>query len=70
VPAAPAVPEKPVAGPVVPLTRPETTPGGTLLSSVPRLDATPAAAAQKTFRDGVAPAPRPGRADDFRWPKS
>jgi hypothetical protein len=52
------------------LTRPETTPGGTLLSSVPRLDATPAAAAQKTFRDGVAPAPRPGRADDFRWPKS
>jgi hypothetical protein len=70
VPAAPAVPEKPVAGPVVPLTRPETAPGGTLISSAPRLDGAPAAAVQKTFRDGVAPPPRPGRADDFRWPKS
>ncbi len=69
-PAAAPIPEKPVAGPVVSLTRPETTPGGTLISSVPHLEGGPAAAVQKTFRDGVAPPPRPGRADDFRWPKS
>jgi uncharacterized protein len=61
------VPEKSVASPVVPLTRPETAPGGTLISSVPRLEAGPAAAVQKTFREGIAPTPRPGRADDFRW---
>ena len=65
---APAVPEKPVAGPVVPLTRPETAPGGTLMSTAPRLEG--AAPVQKTLREGVAPTPRPGRADDFRWPKS
>ncbi len=68
-PAAAPIPEKPVVGPVVPLTRAETTPGGTLISSVPNPEGGPAAV-QKTFRDGVAPSPRPGRADDFRWPKS
>jgi hypothetical protein len=51
------------------LTRPETTPGGTLISSTPHLEGGPAAV-QKTFREGIAPPPRPGRADDFRWPKS
>jgi hypothetical protein len=69
-PPAPAVPEKPVAGPVVPLTQPAVASGGTLITSVPRLDNATASTAQKALRDGVAPAPRPGRADDFRWPRT
>jgi hypothetical protein len=69
-PAAPAIPEKPVAGPVVPLTRPAVASGGTLITNAPRLEGAAASTAQKALRDGVAPAPRPGRADDFRWPKS
>jgi hypothetical protein len=65
---APAAPEKPVAGPVVPLTRPAVASGGTLITSPPRLEGASASPAQKALREGVAPSPRPGRADDFRWP--
>ena len=66
----PPIQAKPVAGPVLPLTRPELAPGGTLISGRPRLDGDAAYNVQKTLREGVAPAPRPGRADDFRWPRT
>jgi hypothetical protein len=68
--AAPAAvkPPRPVAGPVLPLTKPETSPGGVLINARPKLDGDAAAIAERALRDGVAPAPRPGRADDFTWP--
>lgn len=69
-PGMPALPVKPLAGPVLPLTRPEVTPGGTLISGRPRLDGDAAYGLQRALRDGVAPSPRSGRADDFRWPRS
>jgi hypothetical protein len=63
--------QKPAAGPVLPLTgRPETSPGGTLVSGRPRLEGEGGATVQKALREGVVPGPRPGRADDFRWPRS
>jgi hypothetical protein len=67
--AAPA-PQKPIAGPVLPLTKPEVSPGGTLLTGSPKLEGTGAPTAQKALREGVAPSPRQGRADDYRWPRS
>ena len=66
-PGIPSLPVKPVAGPVVPLGRTEISPGGALLSGRPR-DADPAGTIDRTLIRGAAPAPQPGRADDFRWP--
>lgn len=66
----PALPSKPLAGPVMPLTRPDVAPGGTLISRSPKLDGDASQATEKALRDGVPPAPKPGRADDFRWPRS
>ncbi|HYF52931.1 MAG TPA: DUF459 domain-containing protein [Salinarimonas sp.] len=60
---------RPLAGPVVPLTRPEITPGGTLASSRPALEGETGQISRRALEAGVAPTPRPGRADDFRWPK-
>jgi hypothetical protein len=67
---APALPAKPVAGPVLPLTRPDVSPGGTLVTGRPKLEGEAAQTVQKALRDGVAPSPRQGRADDYRWPRS
>jgi hypothetical protein len=70
-PAAPAPvvkPPRPIAGPVLPLTKPETSPGGALMSSRPKLDGDAAPIAERALRDGVPPDPKPGRADDFTWP--
>jgi hypothetical protein len=70
-PAAPAPvvkPPRPIAGPVLPLTKPETSPGGALISSRPKLDGDAAPIAERALRDGVSPEPKPGRADDFTWP--
>jgi len=67
---APAPAPKPIAGPVLPLTRPDLSPGGTLVTGRPKLEGEAAQPAQKALRDGVAPSPRQGRADDYRWPKS
>jgi hypothetical protein len=72
-PAAPApvsLPVKPVVGPVLPLTRPDVAPGGTLVSDAPKLTGDHAYPVQRALRTGVAPSSRPGRADDFRWPPS
>jgi hypothetical protein len=68
-PAAPAsLPSKPLVGPVLPLTKPEVAPGGTLVSGPPKLSGDHAYPVQRALRAGVAPSARPGRADDFRWP--
>jgi hypothetical protein len=61
---------KPIAGPVLPLTKPDVSPGGTLVSGRPKLEGDAAHTVQKALREGVAPSPRPGRADDYRWPRS
>jgi uncharacterized protein len=60
---------RPVAGPVLPLNRVDVSPGGTLASTPPRLDPETAPVVERALRDGVPPAPKPGRADDFTWPK-
>jgi hypothetical protein len=75
--ALPAVPDpqsllpkpRPEVGPVVPLNRVDVSPGGALASAPPRLDPDTAVVVEKTLRNGVPPAPRSGRADDFTWPK-
>jgi hypothetical protein len=66
-PGIPALPVKPAAGPVVPLSRMEVSPGGTLLSGKPR-DTDNLGTVERTLLRGNAPPPQPGRADDFRWP--
>lgn len=65
----PALPVKPAAGPVVPLSRSETSPGGALMSGRP-LEGDSMGTVERTLLRGNAPAPQPGRADDFRWPPS
>ena len=66
-PEPPGVPVKAVAGPVVPLSRTEVSPGGALLTGRPR-DADNLGTVERTLLRGNAPMPQPGRADDFRWP--
>jgi uncharacterized protein len=68
-PGLPPLPSKPLAGPVLPLTKPDVSPGGTLVSARPKLDGDAGYVVQKSLREGVAASPRPGRADDYRWPK-
>ena len=58
---------RPLAGPVVPLTRPEITRGGVLIANRPALDGDTGALNRRALEQGIPPAPRPGRADDFRW---
>ena len=59
-----------VAGPVLPLTRPDASAGGTLASGQPRLEGDASHTVERALREGVAPPPRAGRADDFSWPPS
>jgi len=66
-PGIPTLPVKPVAGPVVPLGRPEVSPGGALMSGRPGGE-DPSGAVERTLQRGAAPLSQPGRADDFRWP--
>ncbi|MBB3021449.1 hypothetical protein FHR70_004545 [Microvirga lupini] len=63
-----ALPQKPLVGPVLPLTRQDVAPGGTLVSAPPKLTGDNAYTVQRALRVGIAPSSRPGRADDFRWP--
>jgi hypothetical protein len=65
----PALAARPLAGPVLPLTRVDVSPGGTLASGVPRPNPDTAHVIERALRDGLPPAPKPGRADDFAWPK-
>lgn len=66
----PSLPVRPLAGPVMPLTRPDVAPGGALVTGPPKLDGDASYATEKALRDGLPPAPKPGRADDYRWPRS
>jgi hypothetical protein len=72
VPPLPAI--RPAAGPVVPLTAPPVSPGGKLATSARPAaafgDKDAAALMQKSLVEGKASDARPGRADDFAWPKN
>ncbi|WP_244472422.1 MULTISPECIES: SGNH family hydrolase [unclassified Methylobacterium] len=68
-PGIPALPVKPAAGPVVPLSRAEISPGGALMNGRPR-EPDASGTVERTLQRGAAPPPQPGRADDFRWPPS
>lgn len=65
-----SLPVKPLIGPVLPLNQAVVTPGGTLVAAPPKLTNDQAYGVRRALRDGIAPSPRPGRADDFRWPRS
>ena len=63
---------KPEVGPVIVLTNPPRAAGGILLdhtSPAPAQDREAAARQERTLVQGHAPDPRPGRADDFSWPR-
>lgn len=68
----PDIKVKPIAGPVLPLTGPSLSPGGALASSLvsTRGSSAQTADTDRVFNDGRAPLAAPGRADDFRWPRS
>jgi uncharacterized protein len=64
---------KPVAGPILPLTGPVLAPGGELATrTTPAGTATNAARTliEQTLQQGLPLAPKPGRADDFSWPRN
>lgn len=64
-------PVKPPVGPVLPLTGPVLAPGGqlaTLASAPTKADAT--SLVEQAFVNGKTPDAKPGRADDFAWPRT
>ncbi len=66
------VPVKPVAGPVLPLTAPAVEPGAELASRREPSKEPPTRAGKlidHVLREGQPLDPRPGRADDFAWPR-
>ncbi len=68
----PVIPVRPLAGPILPLTGAAPAAGETaLLASIQDARGRGDTATQldRIFGDGVAPEPKPGRADDFRWPR-
>ncbi|HEY8565552.1 MAG TPA: SGNH family hydrolase [Beijerinckiaceae bacterium] len=69
-PGLPSLAARPLAGPVLPLTKPDVSPGGALVTARPKLDADTSLIVDRALRDGLPPAPKPGRADDFKWPRS
>lgn len=60
------LPFKPAVGPIVPLNQPAIAKGGTLLTRASVTD--PQLARDVALDHGRPPEPKPGRADDFRWP--
>jgi hypothetical protein len=66
-----ALPVKPVAGPIIPLNKPDAAPGGALVNNAQQQRGGGEAGVliERVFSDGRVPEPRSGRADDFRWPK-
>ena len=68
----PVLPVRPLAGPILPLTGAAPAAGeSALLASIQDARGRGDTATQldRVFGDGVAPEPKPGRADDFRWPR-
>jgi uncharacterized protein len=63
---------KPVAGPILPLTGPVLAPGGELATRVTAGAANNTARTliEQTLQEGRPLAPKPGRADDFAWPRN
>ncbi len=60
---------KPVAGPIVPLNAPEAASGGALVTGAAQRGTGDAARLiEQVLVEGRPPGPKPGRADDFRWP--
>lgn len=71
-PLVPVAPARPLAGPILPLTGSlPGSGGGALIASIQeaRGRGDVAAGLERVFGQGIAPEPRPGRADDFRWPR-
>jgi hypothetical protein len=62
------VPEKPAIGPILPLTGPVLAPGGQLQTVAPGQKEATKSLVERTFINGDALPPQPGRADDFSWP--
>jgi hypothetical protein len=71
-PAAVVIPVKPAAGPVSPLTGPVISPGGMLVtrSAKPGAPAGSQAVVERAIVQGQPFEARPGRADDFSWPRN
>jgi hypothetical protein len=73
IPPAPVVPVKPPAGPIMPLTTAPISPGGELATraqiALSALGADAAALLERTLVQGNPPDAKPGRADDFTWPR-
>ncbi len=67
----PAIPVRPAAGPVLQLTAPATSPGGVLAtrSKTPAAPSESQRLVERVLVQGAPPEPRPGRADDFNWPR-
>ena len=65
---APKPRERPVVGPVLPLTdRAPSSPGGALTTSSMGLEGDPMIT--RVYREGLPAPPKPGRADEFKWPR-
>jgi hypothetical protein len=65
-----APPVKPIAGPILPLTGPVLAPGGALATRSPPSAPGKKARIDRTAQQGQQQSdPRPGRADDFAWPR-
>lgn len=68
--APPVIRVKPAVGPVAPLTGPALARGGEIIPSMAAARGGPQAQdLERVFGEGRLPAPPPGRADDFRWPR-
>jgi hypothetical protein len=64
---------KPVAGPIMPLTGPVLAPGGVLATrttTAGTANNTARTLIEQTLQQGRPLAPKPGRADDFSWPRN
>lgn len=66
-----ALQAKPLAGPILPLTGSAAPGDQTLLISIPDARGRGEIASQldRIFGEGVLPEPKPGRIDDYRWPR-
>ena len=60
-------PAKPLAGPILSLTAKPLSPSGALLTRQSVLRE--GAAIERVLADGAPVEPKPGRADDFAWPR-
>ncbi|HLH10432.1 MAG TPA: SGNH family hydrolase [Methylovirgula sp.] len=60
---------KPPIGPVLPLTGPVLAPGAQLATPAASRTGEAQSLIEQTFASGKPPEPKPGRADDFSWPR-